>query len=596
MNQRKAYAVECDELTGKTDGPARIRVMDVEYVHLSLPDGDELYLTEYGLPFARQLLPQNFWTDEAWLRGHCERLSGSSTLYRIRTKHVGGKHKDIVLKWNRMGQDVPGTTQAEDLATAEFNSPFEEFSLAIELRKARDMADVDGADGAEIAAGTGAEPGAGEDAPVAGDGSAPRVLTHKPLAIYVPHKRVALERLGRRAHKFEAKRDAHEEIELDPHRKYAVIYEWLKGIDAVEAYRRGVLDADTMGRLVDRVRREMARKGFRVRDNKAQHIIVRPDGRSGVVRHRDGRTLYATIDFELLERTPRREQAVRARKRRAYLVKQAHRFEAKSRFPSHLAAVRIFGVDYVYGHIESTGGALWVVGRDPDLFDYFLPEKWRKTARRKLSNASVVYETITKDNVRLVWRVSRVGEQPDMDPFKDDERRILAYGYNSPFEEVALALELTARGIETTYPRAIYMTGETTAMSDELGDGRRYDSHAPLRMPDGRSALQPNHDYILIWGYWNAPDEILAVRDEDLYTGINALNACRQGVLAEETYLHLMQAMRGRLLDVGIEDMNLRGNHLLLSLDRGEKLVMARDGLPAVRICNFELLRRIGRP
>ena len=33
------------------------------------------------------------------------------------------------------------------------------------------------------------------------------------------------------------------------------------------------------------------------------------------------------------------------------------------------------GVDYVYGEVESTGGALWVVGRDPVLFDYFLPEK-----------------------------------------------------------------------------------------------------------------------------------------------------------------------------------------------------------------------------
>jgi hypothetical protein len=29
------------------------------------------------------------------------------------------------------------------------------------------------------------------------------------------------------------------------------------------------------------------------------------------------------------------------------------------------------GVDYIYGRAESTGGILWVVGKDPDLFNYF---------------------------------------------------------------------------------------------------------------------------------------------------------------------------------------------------------------------------------
>ena len=48
-------------------------------------------------------------------------------------------------------------------------------------------------------------------------------------------------------------------------------------------------------------------------------------------------------------------------------------------FPEHLHAMRIFGVDYVYGDTASTGGKLWVVGHDPLLFDYFLPERWRRT-------------------------------------------------------------------------------------------------------------------------------------------------------------------------------------------------------------------------
>lgn len=40
--------------------------------------------------------------------------------------------------------------------------------------------------------------------------------------------------------------------------------------------------------------------------------------------------------------------------------------------PSHLSCLNIMDVDYVFGVAESTGGRLWVVGKDPLLFDYFL--------------------------------------------------------------------------------------------------------------------------------------------------------------------------------------------------------------------------------
>ncbi len=546
-------------------GAQTVRVLGVEYAHLRPADGGDLYLTEFGRPLADLLMPENYWTDRAWSRTHRRRLSGTSTLYRIRTKPVAGRGRDIVLKWNRMGQDVPGGTLADDLANAEFNSPFEEFALALELRNTRYES-----------------PG--------------QLLTHKPLAIYVPHERMDIERLGRKAHRIHAKADAHKGVRLDAHRKYAVIYEWVGGVDAAEAYKDGLLTREELVALVHRVEEEMRAKGFVVHDSKAQHIIVRPDGEGGLLRGRDGRIVYASIDFELLERTAEREQSVRSAKRRAYLVRQAHRFEVEAELPPHLSAVRILGVDYVYGRIASTDGALWVVGRDPVLFDYFLPEKWRKTPRTRLSVTSQVYDTVTKDNVRLVWRVSHVGEQPDMDPFKDDERRILAHGYNSPFEEVALSFELTAKGIATIYPRAVYMTGETSRLSPALADDRRYETHARLVMPDGQHALRPNRDYILLWGYWNAPDELLAQRDEALYTGVNALQAYREGLLNEQTYLTLMKTAHDRLADVGVEDLNLRGTHLLLSLDRDGRLLTDGDGLPAMRIRNFELLRTTNSP
>ena len=323
-------------------------------------------------------------------------------------------------------------------------------------------------------------------------------------------------------------------------------------------------------------------------------MIVRPDGDGSLlVRGRDGKPLYASIDFELLDRTPEHEAAVRARKRRTYLVKQAHRFEAEAEVPPHLRRVSVLGVDYVYGKTESTKGALWVVGRDPALFDYFLPEKWRRTPRTKLSVANQIYETVTKDNVHLVWKVSRVGEQPDMDPFKPDEKRILDHGYNSPFEEVSLNLHLSRSGIATTYPRAVYMTGESSEISDYLSDRRRYDHHADITTPDGTPVLQPNHVYIIIFGYWNGPDEWLAESDQEYVRAISALSAWREGLIDEDIYLRLMQRTRDRLIAVGTEDLNLRGNHLLLSLSPDGDLITDPDGLPTVRICNFELLRRV---
>ena len=536
-----------------------ITVLGVKYLHLRMEDGTDLYVTEYGLPFTRCLLPQNHWCDEAWRKGHSVRLPGTSALYRVSTKEVEGRSKEIVVKWNRMGQDIPGETAAADLTEAEFNSPFTEFSLVLEMRHA--------------------SPG--------------KLYTHKPLAIYVPRKYVEGERLGRKRHKMEAIQRDLDEIDLDWNRNYAVIYEWLKGIDAAEAHQRGLIDHDGVVGLVQRSDSDLESKGFRVRDNKPQHVIVRPGSNGGLVEDRSGAILYGLVDFELLSRTPEREEAMRAAKRQDYLVRQAQRFETREQFPPGITAATIMGVDYVYGQVESTGGALWVVGRDPMLFDYFLPEKWRRTPRTKLSASEQVYKTVTKDNVHLVWRVSRVGERPDADPFVRSERRVLAHGYNSPFEELCIAMELSRKGIDTKYPRAIYMTGHQATAWSSLADLSRYESHAQLRTPTGHPILSERHEYVTIWGYWNGPDEVLAVKDEVVYRGVDALTAYREGRLTQKAYLRVMKAAKKRLAAAGIEDLNLRGDHLLLSVDRSDRLAIDQEGLPLIRIRNFELLKRV---
>jgi hypothetical protein len=62
------------------------------------------------------------------------------------------------------------------------------------------------------------------------------------------------------------------------------------------------------------------------------------------------------------------------------------------------------------------------------------------------------------------------------------------------------------------------------------------------------------------------------------YQGLDALLACKRKLLGEEVYLKLMEVTKYRLASVGIEDLNLRGNHMLLSVDRSAKSVVAGYG------------------
>lgn len=557
-NTRIEERVHTDNL-----GPQATRVLGVDYTHLTDDAGGDLYVTKYGVPAIENLRPENFLTDKSWFNKNSVQLSGTSSLYKVRTKEINGRYKDVVIKWNRMGQDIPGAEDDEQFANAEFNSPFEEFSLVMELRDT-------------------------------GGGPTGRIITQRPLAIYVAPGRVEPSRVGRKEYKMHAKIQMHKEIKLDMFRLYAVIYEWIKGIDAVQALKKGLLERKYVESLTLRSRDQLQARGFAVRDNKPHHIIVRPKEDGDPAGTENEESLYGLVDFELLERTPERQQRVKKTKRLSYLEMQRDRFLPRDpgNFPAHLKQTSILDVNYVYGRVESTGGALWVVGNDADLFDYFLPERWEKTPRTKLSIVNEIYHTLTKDNINLVLKVSNVGMRPDMDPFKEEEEKILKYGYNSPFEEVSLAMYLSSRNIATTYPRSIYMTGNKSEISSSLLDPGRFESHKDYMTPDGTPVLRTDRDYVIIWGYWNGPDEKLAAEDAGYYEAIDALRAYREEIIDEDEYVTLMRVTRQRLSEVGIEDLNLRGNHLLFSLDSSGSLVMDDRGKPEVRICSFELLRR----
>ena len=81
-----------------------------------------------------------------------------------------------------------------------------------------------------------------------------------------------------------------------------------------------------------------------------------------------------------------------------------------------------------------------------------------------------------------------------------------------------------------------------------------------------------------------------------IYKGIDALAAYREGRLTKRDYVRVMRAVKTRLAAAGIEDLSLRGTHLLLSIDRDQQLAVDKKGVPLVRICNFELLKRVEEP
>lgn len=304
--------------------------------------------------------------------------------------------------------------------------------------------------------------------------------------------------------------------------------------------------------------------------------------------------MYALVDYELLKRTPGHENAVRSAHRKTYLTHMAHRFDATpvEPIPEHLRLTSLLNVDFVFGRAASTGGWLWVVGRDPDLFNYFLPERWRRTPQRNLSAHNQVFSTRTKDDIRLVWRVSRLGDRVQLKDGGPTLESARAHGFNSPFEEFSFALQLARHGVKTIYPRAIYMTRSSRAPDRADADSRRYASLCHLLTPDGEPAVRNDCDYITVWGYWNGPDELLATQDGRFYSSFNARHACANGLISSQETEELLEAKAAKLAQCGLQDLNLKPDHLLISFDCDGKLVLDPNGKPEVRLCNFELVLR----
>jgi hypothetical protein len=260
-----------------------LSLLGVDYLRLKTPDGGDLYLTRFGIPFREHLHPDN-WHAPDWFAARRTRLPGTSVIYNVPTRPVRGVSLALVVRFSRVGEHVPlDTLTLGQYPHAEFNSPFEEFAVVMALRAS----------------------------PVGP--SRPRLLTKKPLAIFVPAERLQLWQTGRSESTIAAKLARHPEVELDILRQYILLYGWLDGQDALQT-------ADALGRpgnsrhafLADTTRRaihDLAQHGFRMLDIKPQHILLRFRPDRSLLRRRDGQPAYALLDYELLERTPESDSA-----------------------------------------------------------------------------------------------------------------------------------------------------------------------------------------------------------------------------------------------------------------------------------------------
>ena len=98
--------------------------------------------------------------------------------------------------------------------------------------------------------------------------------------------------------------------------------------------------------------------------------------------------------------------------------------------------------------------------------------------------------------------------------------------------------------------------------------------------------------YIILWGFYNGSDGQLAEKDGDFLESVDALTALRKNLISEKEYLTIIRRKRRKLHRIGVQDLNLHGGHLLLSMTPSGKLLRSGDGYPDVRICNFEYLKQ----
>ena len=176
---------------------------------------------------------------------------------------------------------VPHGMSYSSLSALHINNPFEEFGLLFKLRSYAKLRGIP-------------------------------VLTKRPLAIFSPQYLWPPRMFDRSPWRFQRCRDSlarnqfdspsGTRIELDISRNYILLFQWVKGENASDLHRQGLLTQEQIDKITLRVQNDLARTSFRVLDHKPQHIILRRQ-KGGLLKYRDY-LAYALVDFEMLEFKP----------------------------------------------------------------------------------------------------------------------------------------------------------------------------------------------------------------------------------------------------------------------------------------------------
>ncbi len=280
---RIARKMKFDEVPDES----RVKVYGVRYVYLMDPVGNEFYITRLGWGLLENLRPGNWYTDKRFSKEGERLFEGSGHVYRMPTYNSYGNQQDLVVKFSRFAETVPlhvaetfPDKMPADVGDAEFNDPFQEFGLLMDLRNGH-----------------------------FGDPNI-KIKTKHPIAIFSPATKLAPWKLGREKARFDRYRSGmarnldpkYSMVDLNIERQYIYLFAWVKGRNAANYMEEGLMTKEEMRTLTLRVEGELKNKGFKVLDNKPTHIILRKDKEGNLIK-RKGEYEYALVDFELLLRT-----------------------------------------------------------------------------------------------------------------------------------------------------------------------------------------------------------------------------------------------------------------------------------------------------
>ena len=261
------------------------RLFGVDYVHLKGRQLGDLFVTPQGWAVIESLLPEHWFVGQKFSKAGRALAGATGAVFRVPVPHPGRDDFAVVVKFSRFCQEVGITAvdpklnfseeRIDRIKSSSFLSPFEEFGNLVRLRE-----------------------GVGLEVP-----------TKAPLAIYVPPARYLDWQLGRRGflksihsrRLLESQGDLPpgERMDYDWERQYILLYRWINGLDAEQAVEAGLISESLMRELAKESRLFLEKHGWEVMDHKPRHLVLRV-ARNGRLLERDGRPLWALVDYELL--------------------------------------------------------------------------------------------------------------------------------------------------------------------------------------------------------------------------------------------------------------------------------------------------------